>query len=323
MIKGYSPQPNDWGAVFNLDCQKANAVVKWYDNPDYEIDDPQACAPGLEYIPTEWQQTECAGRPVPTGDAIKFSDLEGNETEDISYIERLTVTRVNKCKSGCGGRRPEFRQAVIKMFLERCYTIADCKVDPNDNVVLNEDVDRIVDQMVAQCQGQCALSTYTCMDSECRLPNTPKTEYGHNFGETNLKIGVGGHVDANGLAIANDCIKVIGERMTNCTSHVEDNLSFSEYTKVLQATSWFVELDVATKCNADGEYVEGDPVTHYYKEGKLIPHVTANCDGNPTKDTFVEKEAYEKEKIGFEIGSGTEGDKVASPKVKITVDVVE
>lgn len=320
-IKGYTPPPPGWSDIFSMDCQRAQSVVSWYDNPDYGSDLDEACASGLENIPVEWFVSDCGTRTPPSGDPVKFTNLLGSEVEDISFIEQLAVKRVDACNSKCSARRSEFRAAVVKMFLDRCYEISDCKPDPNDNIVLNEDIDKIVDQMIAQCKSQCVLTTYKCEDSECRRYDTPKCEYGMNYAESKVILGAGGHVDGNGSAIDNDCIVNPNQSLKDCGTHNEDDLSYSEYTKIKQAMGWVPELDIVTKCNSSGEYVAGDVATHYYVNGRLTPHNQATCDDNPTNDTFVEKTEYELETTGF--NTKKVGDKVVSPKLKLSVEVIE
>jgi hypothetical protein len=96
----------------------------------------------------------------------------------ISLVEADAAIKMQSCKNGCEDRREEFKAKIMKMFTDRCYVIGGCKMSQTDNVVPVEDIDLLVDKLVEQCQSQCRMTTYSCVDDVyCRDLDAPPTDY--------------------------------------------------------------------------------------------------------------------------------------------------
>ena len=335
MIKTYYEAPSDWEDLIDFDCAFMHEEHEWFVNPsldDYDTNGAPLCVLGMDEVTQSLINAHCPDYSNSLTQALTYKDLEGNNVREISFLEREMADRITRCERTCESRRSEFRRAVVQMFQDRCYRIVDCKPPGADNLVLVEDIDAITDQIVEQCRSQCEINTYTCESKDCRQYNTKKTLFGKNNRESILELGVGGHVDENGSAIELDCIAPAGETMQSCCVNGGNwdlpcnaaptyNLSYSQYTKVKQATEWDIELDIKTLCNERGEFVEGDPHTHYFDNaGTLLEHQEPDCS-DASGDTFVERDRYEVPINNMDIGSISEP--VNSPQVELILEVQE
>ncbi len=298
----------------------------WYEVPAAYQDEV-----GLDYITSE-QYEDLTGRS-PQSDNLSPAALPGlkavnGETHylqeepktTITYMEYLATMQKRQCVDKCSERRPEFRQKVIQMFTDRCYTFSGCKRGALDNIVSMDDVERITDEIVDQCQRQCPLTTYTCETIECRMISTPRrpvtTPYlGPNETDVRPELGVGGHPDLTG-----DCPAGVGQLNACCTNlsgippvtvdgaecEPAYTLSFYEQTNWLQAQGWDLRLDIESRCNSEGIYVDADDdgamdsyTLYYYtydEKGKRIlvlqNAAELDCDPRPPGNTFVERDTY-------------------------------
>lgn len=268
-------------------------------------------------------------------------------TSGISIIENDAREMINSCEDGCDGKKGEFRRKLIGKFEERCYVIGECKVDSNDNVVPIEDIEALVNKLVEQCKKQCDIRTYTCVDEPCRLigdpdqPEGPITDediYDNNL--TYVDYGVSGPIAAS---LSQDkkeqkLVKfdpevgdfVITDEVPNSqnigqaseflkyfyTSNptiwdIRKSLTYAQYSRYIQATEWFMKLDLPSKCDEFGNYnssltynpdgTPSKPVYVYSKEEKKwveqnfvvcdTPYVTKDNPDGPG-DTFVERDKY-------------------------------
>lgn len=339
LIKSYQQPPGDWADQEDINCDWMSLARAWYRNPGTN---PEFT---LDYVSFE-QFQKYFGRTPVVHESVNFRSLEKDDQGKpvmktaISFVERAGVAMRDQCVSGCEGRRGEFRAAVMKMFQDRCYTFEGCKQSPDDNIVPLEDIDAIVEQMVQQCMSQCNITTYTCQDVDCRLSNDPLTKTGQNSKLSNLQLGVGGRVNASGQVVAGDCPPGTTS-MQNCTELLpKPTLSYNEYTKWLQATEWLADLDIVSKCNAQGTYAgtgvsytphlrneqTGQWGVQYHdvynpqtRKWESRPFSATNCP--PNGDTFVPREQYVVPSVQPPADADRlkTGDPVKSPKIGITV----
>lgn len=100
-----------------------------------------------------------------TGDITPAADATPPACPTELELQALAAQKTESCTTRCEERRNEFRETVINMFLERCYTIGGCATDPN-NVPLS-DIDAIVNQIYTECADNCYISPPVCDTITC------------------------------------------------------------------------------------------------------------------------------------------------------------
>lgn len=220
---------------------------------------------------------------------VELRDIQGNvQTTGVSIIENDAYAMQEECSENCDQRRNEFREELIKAFLDRCYEIGECKITPTDNIIPEEDIDLMVDQMVAQCRSQCTISSFACTDEPCRLPTKSPYEFGgspeasNDFNTSYIDFGVSGPIvtgfstrenqtlriiDSNtgavvdtGESTATQNVSATGTLIKHTyTSNpsiwdVRRSLTYAEYSRWIQAMEWDIVLDIPSKCDAEGNY---------------------------------------------------------------------
>ncbi len=248
--------------------------------------------------------------PIPQGQW--FHNLKGEQLEEgVSIIENEIYELVQDCNEGCDDRKEEFKQKLIQLFEDRCYVIGACKIFPNDNIVPEEDIDVLVEQMVLQCKNQCEVDTYACIDESCRLLGAPtrvdrtdptataRFTIDLSFPE----LGVSGPV-VQGLSSRQDERLKYFDPLTNTTTQtnelpiistptasglieysyntsafpfvtiwdIRQSLTYSQSTRLKQATEWKVNLDIPSKCDQAGNY---------------NPDLTYDADDLPVEPVYV------------------------------------
>lgn len=296
MLKGYRKPDDDNNleqtVLFPDNCTRRYTPSYWYDNPMSNPD-----SRGSRYLtPAEWATYygQAVGQyaqyllPLPSNyhaflhlDGTIDDPSLGNYTQ-ISLVEADAAIKMQSCKNGCEDRREEFKAKIMKMFTDRCYTIGGCKMSPNDNVVPVEDIDLLVDKLVEQCQSQCKMTTFSCVDDMfCRDLDSPPTDYINNLLCTTLpedhcidqngwkyyrylnnfpqgatgrsmeiQLGVGGVLNGQApspypasTGTPDPMIKY------DIPTAGQDPFTFAEKTLWLQAREWDFDLDIISKCN--------------------------------------------------------------------------
>ncbi len=102
-----------------------------------------------------------------------FRDINGGSGSNISLAENMAWEMIAVCKGNCEDRKDEFELKLKEKFLALCYEIGGCKIDPNDNIIPEGDIDKLVVEMIKQCKRQCEISTYACVDESCRVLGAP------------------------------------------------------------------------------------------------------------------------------------------------------
>ncbi len=293
MLKGYKdPKPDPFTVPDNplLDnCDRRTVVDLWYDNPQTNQN-----TWSIKYLSAAEWLTYYGPTPHPTyPHAFKHLNSANNDVPNVSYtpislLEAEAAMKKDICETNCDDRKEEFRAKVIKMFTDRCYIIGGCKADEDDNVVPLEDIDAIVESILAQCKSQCSMTTWACEDKPCRDLDTPPTDFintnpfvgadawknyryiaalpqGMTASYRELKLGVGG--DLTTIGNNSGCPSVsppLSMSAFECTSATP---TFAEYTAWLQAREWDFDLRIHSKCNDAGVFVMGGPGGHIYVTG--------------------------------------------------------
>jgi len=181
-----------------INCENYYEATSYVVNPDYNLEPedsvlefndptiPRGSLSSLEYLSVNlFVDYDAAGGYITTSLASMtplgsrpqeewFTNLAGDQVPDgVSIVEDQAYEMIKDCNENCEDRRGEFRDELIRMFEERCYEIGGCKVDPNDNIVPEEDIKTLVDEMILQCQNQCEIDTFACVDESCRLLGAP------------------------------------------------------------------------------------------------------------------------------------------------------
>lgn len=331
LLKSYIEPAFDFDDPINMDCNYYTSTPV-YPTPQDPTNEGDVLE--IDYISEGIWSEYYASTGITKPDPAEFEGLDGTVSNTVSLAERRAVQMRQQCENTCEARRDEFRAEVIIMFQNRCYIIGGCKLDPNDNIVPEEDIDAIVDEIIAQCQSQCPITTFSCKDEGCRTWNTPVNVIGTNETITNLEYGVGG--------VIGDCAPEDEADYDPCppgTTDLNDcsanaNHSYSEYTKWLQATSWKLELDVVSKCDETGTFNASvtytydengqpqSPIRYYYNDkGELVLQNSEgyNCEG--CDDTFVDREKYfRSSNTALDPNDPIFTDPVRSPKAEIKVE---
>ena len=80
--------------------------------------------------------------------------------EDLAKI-------IASCNGGCNEKRAQIKQQVIAEFSNNCFELEGC---PSGNYSITyEEIDLIVDQLVAECQEECRLMDSTATATECPI----------------------------------------------------------------------------------------------------------------------------------------------------------
>jgi hypothetical protein len=226
---------------------------------------------------------------LQSNNPVELNDINGNpQTTGVSIIENDAYAMQQECSDNCDDRRNEFREELIRVFLERCYEIGECKITPNDNIVPLADIELMVDQIVAQCKSQCAITTFTCTDEPCRLPTRSPLDYGgsiatsNDFNTSYIDFGVSGPIvsgfsnresqtlkeinpldgsviDTGELAIVQNVSSTgVFEKVSYVSVpsiwDVRRSLTYAEYSRWIQAMEWDINLDIPSKCDENGNY---------------------------------------------------------------------
>lgn len=312
MIRNYREPAEGDGVV--VSCENYFEQKEYVVNPDYEKFVEEGNAPdftlkysnnsGKKYPQDLFSGLFVLSKPiyddyVDTNESPSWDELEkktlkningGEATSGISLIENDAREMVEFCEEGCNAKKAEFRKKLIEKFTERCYVIGDCKIDSNDNVVPNEDIDALVNKMIQQCKLQCDISTYACVDEPCRLIGDPDRPDGvltkddiYDNNLTYVDYGVSGLITANTQTSRKEQYLIefdieAGEYVvtseTPTTNDIAEgrafykysyptnpsiwdirkSLTYAQYSRYIQATEWVLNLDLPSKCGEDGEY---------------------------------------------------------------------
>ncbi|WP_438422959.1 hypothetical protein [Aquimarina macrocephali] len=296
--------------VVPVNCGNYFEATSYVLNPDYEketgfiltftsADVLPGTLSGLEFLSADlfaenggYITNDFADMP-PIPEDRWFTNLAGEpQATGVSMIENEISLLAKDCNENCEEKRELFRQNLIRLFEERCYVIGKCKIDPNDNIVPEEDIDVLVEQIVQQCKKQCEVDTYACIDETCRLLGAPtrvdrsdpnaisKYTIDLSFPE----LGVSGPVVA-GLSTREAQKLKYFDPLTGITTQtnespivenlpnglikysyntsaypfvtiwdIRQSLTYAQSTRQKQAVEWTVKLDIPSKCDDKGNY---------------------------------------------------------------------
>ncbi|MFM7023774.1 MAG: hypothetical protein ACKOXB_12450 [Flavobacteriales bacterium] len=163
----------------------------------------------------------------------------------------LRNSRINSCNTGCEKRRPEIRQNILDMLASKCY-----KVDegcPGPDVVTMEEVDKMVDKIIAECKEFCP--NPNTAHTFCTAPQTCAT-YNYRLRGTDI-------TNANDYITHTDYFEI-------------QIFTPTEKMKEQQAKTWALEVDIDSQCpNVSASDVldwadEATPTDTDYTEKKTV-----------------------------------------------------
>jgi hypothetical protein len=235
---------------------------------------------------------------LTVGDSVK---------QVFSFVQMEMVEQVKGCASGCEGKRGDIRTKLLAMLEKRCYIVGGCRTDDPStfNVIPEEDIDAMVESIVAVCVSQCKLTSFSCGDVPCREITTSYTSIGPTQNETTVVYGVGGMWNnpefCNTPAAANyddlsACTTVFTrdidgdgqpENVRRCATEnagIQYTLSYYEQTLLTQATQWEFDVELPPMCRD--------------AQGNIIPVASiACCTDAPVNgfkgSTFLDKSSYQ------------------------------
>ncbi|NJO01665.1 MAG: hypothetical protein HC880_08210 [Bacteroidia bacterium] len=130
--------------------------------------------------------------------ALIDSSFQENGSRLKSQVE-LEIEKLNQQVSlVCGSpeRRNALKTEFLRLLAENCYTVVKCTIDSidtrvsntstdNSTIILETDIDRLIDQMVATCIERGQVWSFRIYESSCKYPhnlsqtsNVPSVEYG-------------------------------------------------------------------------------------------------------------------------------------------------
>jgi len=253
---------------------------KWYLN-DYEDND-------LAYlIPDRVYQSLGSERGVYSPMEYERADADGA----FVMVEKEMYDLEQNALAECDRKRDEIRTKIYRMLSDRCYEIGDCRTsDPNtSNIIPQEDIDKLVEAVVAHMKEQCALNTFSIEEYNSRNLSTPLIEFGAANTTVKLQYGIGGLADdVRGGISYDDNNTVFGQPADFNAVYIrytfdsdgdgypdtdpDWNPSWYQYTMLKQIEEWDFDLALPDKC----EDITND-----------IP----DCTDSP--DHFVDRKNYE------------------------------
>ncbi len=111
-------------------------------------------------------------------------DVDGTATErtgSLSRVELEMARMVKSCKTACAKKRNEVDRMVRSVLASSGYTIGGCISDETPENIPEEDVEVMVDELLAKCGEQCVVTTFACEDvlaGEARFTYASKWEPG-------------------------------------------------------------------------------------------------------------------------------------------------
>jgi hypothetical protein len=257
-LKTYQVPTADYLSIYPVrDCDFVKTDYVWYNNPAPDSNTfPDLVTAGerdaiMNAFPGKYTTDQFTQAP-------SMLNLSGQVVSQISYVEMQMVQIQQNCLGTCEGRRKDIENNLRQVLESRCYVIGACKSNSDyvqDNMIPLEDFNAMVDNIIGQCKSQCTTNTYKCVPPQmCRKIKTPKIFLGNNFEIVDVEFGSGG--------LATDaCTLVSGEDYYDCSGTADSNLSFCQYTKVQQATTWEIEIDLPSACpdNKGGKVLDCTP----------------------------------------------------------------
>ena len=267
--------------ISTVDITMEDYVIlqKWYKNDEenelaYMIPDRVYQTLGTEkafYSLMEYERADADGAFVMV--EKEMYDLEQNALEE------------------CDRKRAEIQTKIYQMLSDRCYEIGDCRTsDPNtSNIIPQEDIDKLVEAVVAHMKEQCVLNTFSIEEYSSRDLKTPLSQFGSVSTTVKLQYGVGGLADGMRDGTSYDDNITSFARSTDFNAdytryffdsdgdgypdtNPEWNPSWYQYTMLNQIKEWDFDLALPDKCQD-------------------ITNDTPDCNDN--LDHFIDRSLYE------------------------------
>jgi len=84
---------------------------------------------------------------------LELNEVNDTQCPSLSDLNHMFDNLINDCKDACESRRADIKIKVREAFLGHCYNIGGCPTDAN--VVTEADINKITDEIVGNCNGQC------------------------------------------------------------------------------------------------------------------------------------------------------------------------
>lgn len=337
-LLNFKPPNGAWndGLHYDKSCVDLVEPTSWYVNSDYETNQLPRLMNSSERV---YYNNNFDDFYINVNQKFPFVGYDGESKYTISFAEIRISELLRKCRDTCEGRKDEIRQELMAMLSEKCYEIGGCRDENNPQVIPESDIDTIVNRIVEECTSQCQMNTFGCRDiNQMRILKTPKWQVGATGGsDVDFVLGLGGfpedyedcysntvdnvpYVEASSLDYSdanyassgwgdwnddgeNDIIRC------DLTNYDKNDYSWFQYTKVHQAKSWHLEMDMPSACPED-----------------TLSREFVCCDStsvNENANTFIDKNEYEPIFTSPFSEEHQETRKVHSPAKGIIIDVNE
>ena len=193
-----------------------------------------------------------------------------------SIAGELILRKETKCKSECEIKRQRIRDSLLLELDRKCYTIGGCATDGNEELIPLTHIDQIVEQLVGECLKQCTIRSCNCRTMvSCRPLSVHREDYGFKYMQRYpvLELGVAGYSE-DSLYASMDTrrIKIRDETvMLTAFQELRGDFSFREAIWVDQATNWFMQIELPSKCetpNGSFDCIDPPEPDEYYDKAK-------------------------------------------------------
>jgi hypothetical protein len=129
---------------------------------------------GLAIDPRDFDLANTGILPFNNG-VLVIAETQDCEDETDAYYTDVNRTSpdllnnpiANSCQNACESRRNQFKAAIVSALEKRCYVIGGCSDCPGH--ISSENINTLTDQLVANCNGQCATLVEIGEEGPCTL----------------------------------------------------------------------------------------------------------------------------------------------------------
>ena len=191
-----------------------------------------------------------------------------NENDELRYTSiagELILAKEETCRNACLEKRQTIRDSLLLELRRKCYLVGGCTNANNENSIPLSHIDQIVDQLVGECTEQCKIESCNCRQIvSCRPIGLHRTKVGYEYMRRYpiLELGVAGSpVDSLYASMFEKGFFVNNERrrFTVFEEKIHD-FSFQEAISLDQATNWFMQIELPSKCDENFGAHDCDPV---------------------------------------------------------------
>jgi hypothetical protein len=270
------------------------AIPLWYQNGNGEIIRQETFNLLTEAERAEFSEINYSNYYYPGTETYIVNGTSVARTGSISRLELEMGKLLNSCTSACSEKREDVKTMVYKVLTQSGYNIGGCISDETPENIPEEDVEVIIDELIAKCEDQCVLTTFACENAGAYRdsyasrwvpgPNRDDKQYAKIYlGVSTTDDAVcdlpelSPYSDCNG-SVPRTAYKFLPggqgpsvDRLDVNTDNI-GSLSWFEYTLLNQATEWSLNMSI-------------EPTQDSNEEREF------ECSGEST--TFVDKNQYE------------------------------